>query len=157
MGVSPFLNLFDYCFRTQASQQLTSFAPRQLADHITMLSSRVFKLMERKSFIDKVLRSNMVLEIPSHDSSVACIRDNLQDVPKMPGCYLIWRSEELIYVGVSGKVWTKDNPKTSHLNQRLSDHFRGTKSDVFPIKVFEGFGIDRPYVAQKHPQNGPPN
>jgi hypothetical protein len=93
--------------------------------------------MERKSFIDKVLRSNMVLEIPSHDSSVACIRDNLQDVPKMPGCYLIWRSEELIYVGVSGKVSTKDNPKTSHLNQRLSDHFRGTKSDVFPIKVFE--------------------
>ncbi|MDA0716105.1 MAG: hypothetical protein O3A74_06065 [archaeon] len=93
--------------------------------------------MERKSFTGKELRGNMVLEIPSHDSSVACIRENLQDVPKLPGCYLIWRNEELIYVGVSGKVWTQNNPNTSHLNQRLSDHFRGTKSDVFPIKVFE--------------------
>ena len=93
--------------------------------------------MERKSFIDQTIRGNMVLEIPSHECSVACIRDNLQDVPKMPGCYLIWRGEELIYVGVSGKMWTQHNPKTSHLKHRLSDHFRGTKSDVFPIKVFE--------------------
>lgn len=83
------------------------------------------------------MNCNMVLQIPSHERSVACIRENLNNVPKMPGCYLIWRKEELIYVGVSGVSWTKDNPKTSHLKHRLGDHFRGTKSDVFPIKVFE--------------------
>ena len=79
----------------------------------------------------------MNLQIPSHESAVACIRENLQNVPKMPGCYIIWRGEELIYVGVSGKTWTQNNPRTSHLRHRLSDHFGGTKSDVFPIKVFE--------------------
>jgi len=86
---------------------------------------------------DNPLNCNIVLQIPSHEKSVACIRENLNNVTKMPGCYLIWRKEELIYVGVSGVSWTKDNPKTSHLKHRLSDHFRGTKSDVFPIKVFE--------------------
>jgi len=86
---------------------------------------------------------NMVLQIPSHERSVACIRENLKNVPRMPGCYLIWRAEELIYAGVSGKVWTKDNPRTSHLKHRLGDHFRGTKSDVFPVKIFERIVLSR--------------
>ena len=85
----------------------------------------------------------MILQIPSHEMSVACIRENLESVPKMPGCYLIWRGEELIYVGISGKVWEKDNPRTSHLKHRLGDHFRGTKSDVFPIKIFERIVLSR--------------
>ena len=89
------------------------------------------------------MNKNMILEIPSHEMSVACIRENLENVPKMPGCYLIWRGEELIYVGISGKVWEKDNPRTSHLKHRLGDHFRGTKSDVFPIKIFERIVLSR--------------
>ena len=83
----------------------------------------------------------MLLSIPPSDESIECKLDNLKDVPKLPGCYAIWNNETLVYTGISGMKWTKENPKTSHLKHRLRDHISGTKSDVFPTYVFERFLI----------------
>ena len=83
----------------------------------------------------------MILNIPPSNESIGCKVENLIDVPKLPGCYAIWNKEALVYTGISGRAWTKDKPKTSHLHHRLRDHITGTKSDVFPIYVFERFVI----------------
>ena len=66
----------------------------------------------------------MILNLPSHEHSKRCVKDNLNGVPEKPGCYLIWSNAQLIYVGISGKTWTAKAPKSSHLKRRLADHFR---------------------------------
>ena len=78
--------------------------------------------------------------MPDHTFAKPCLKESLYDVPAMPGVYAIWKDEELIYVGEAGKAWKPDKPpKTSHVKYRLSDHFRGTKNDVFVIYIFERF------------------
>tara|TARA_B100001250_G_scaffold370009_1_gene353882 strand:+ start:955 stop:1401 length:447 start_codon:yes stop_codon:yes gene_type:complete len=81
----------------------------------------------------------MNLDLPSHEKAKPCSLENLRDIPKLPGCYAIWSGDVLVYVGEAGSRWTKEKPKTSHINRRLSDHIRGTRSDVFPVYVFERF------------------
>jgi len=93
----------------------------------------------------------MILQIPPALQAKSCVKENLIEVPKKPGCYLIWRGLQIIYVGVAGKSWTETNPKTSHLKHRLGEHFRATKSDVFPIMVFERFVLN--YISELQIEN----
>lgn len=61
------------------------------------------------------------------------------ELPKLPGVYAIWRGQQLIYVGMTGKRWTPERPGSSHLKRRLTDHANALRADVLPTLVFERF------------------
>ena len=84
------------------------------------------------------LRFDAMVSIPT-PPHVHFFRDWPIDLPKLPGVYAIWRGSQLVYAGMTGENWTPERPGTSHLKQRLSDHARATRANVFQSYVFERF------------------
>ena len=63
--------------------------------------------------------------------SFADFEKNAHNIPTHPGVYAIWKDDELLYVGMAGKNWTKKRQKANHghLQNRLKKHAAARRSN----------------------------